>query len=180
MGAMSTHDTSIRFGGQPDVRELVRLHQRCSPLTIARRYLSPMPRLSPRLAARLLCPPGGFSLVVDRAGVLVGITTVAPYAEADAWTGDDAGRSRADIGQLVEDRTQRRGIGTALLIAAAREAGRRGVDELVMSVQPDNPAVVPMVHAAGLRARVGTHDGLTQITIGLGALRPPGARQAPA
>ncbi len=41
-----------------------------------------------------------------------------------------------------------------------------------MTVLPDNPAVLPMVHAAGLQARVSTLDGLTQISIGLDGLRP--------
>ena len=171
---MPLHDSAIRFGGRHDVRELVRMHQRCSRLSISRRYLSPMPELSIGLAGRLLCPPAGFSLVIEHGGCLAGITTVAPYAERDSWTPDLDVRRRADIGQLVADSVQRQGIGTALLIAAAREAGRRGFDELVMSVHPDNPAVIALVHATGLRARVGTHAGLTEVRIGLGGLRRSG------
>ena len=58
---------------------------------------------------------------------------------------------RADVGLLVADEFQGQGIGTALLLAAAREAARRDFAELVLTVHPDNPAVLPMVHATGLR-----------------------------
>ncbi len=140
-----------------------------------------MPDLGGRLAGRLLCPPGGFSLVAERSGVLAGIATVAPYVDADSWAEPPRphGPLRGDIGQLVADHVQRQGIGTALLLASAREAGRRGFEELAMTVHPDNPAVLGMVHAAGLRARVGMRDGLTQIAVTLDGVRP-GNRRRPA
>ena len=112
-------------------------------------------------------PADGFSLVVERDGRLVAVTTVARFGDADV-------ASRADLGLLVTDEFQGQGIGTALLLAAAREAVRRDFAELVLTVHPDNPAVLPMVHATGLRARVGTRDGLTHIAITLdGVRRPP-------
>jgi GNAT superfamily N-acetyltransferase len=39
---------------------------------------------------------------------------------------DDDSAGAAEVGQLVADAYQRQGIGTALLVAAAREAYRRG------------------------------------------------------
>ena len=168
---MSSLHGGLRYGSVQDVRELIRMHERCSPLTITHRYLSPLPVLSSRLAARLLCPPHGFSLVAEREVAIIGVTTVAPHetaaeATVDELSGGCAG-ARATIGQLVVDGFQGQGLGTAMFLAAAREAGRRGYVELVMSVLPDNPAVLPMVHAVGMRARVGTTDGLTQVSIGL-------------
>ena len=176
---MSGATSAIRPGTLHDVRGLIRMHEQCSPLSVTRRYLSPLPVLGSRLAARLLCPPGGFSLVAERDRGIVAVTTVAPYDEdADGPPGppNSGGSSvltapvRADIGQLVVDSWQRRGLGTALLLAASREAAGRGFQELVLTVHPDNPAVLPMVHATGLRARIGTRDGLTQVTVGLGHL----------
>ncbi len=163
----------LRAGALEDVRELVRMHGRCSQLSLTRRYLAPMPVLSTSLAGRLLRPPGGFSFVAERGGVLAGIATVAPYVDADSWARASGPHTpaRADVGQLVADHLQRQGIGTSLLLAAAREAGRRGFEELVMAVQPDNSAVLRLVHAAGLRARVGMRDGLTQIAVTLNGAR---------
>jgi RimJ/RimL family protein N-acetyltransferase len=159
---------AVRTGTLNDVRALVRMHAECSPATIERRYLSPMPVLGPRLAARLLCPPHGFSLVSVREQDIVAITTVAPFDE-DPTT--------AEVGQLVADRWQRQGIGTALLLAATREAVRMSFRQLVLTVHPDNRAVLNMVNAAGLRARVTTRDGLTQVLISLPyASAPPVTR----
>jgi GNAT superfamily N-acetyltransferase len=145
----------IRPGGLGDVRGLVRMHEGCSDQTVLRRYLTPLPVLSPRLAARLLTPPGGFSLVAERRGEIAGIVTVAP-------DGDGV----AEAGALVADAWQRQGIGTELLIAAARQASQH-FDDLTLRVHPSNPAVLPTVNAAGLRARVRHHEGLVQIVVPL-------------
>ncbi len=162
---------ATRLGTINDVRALVRMHAECSPATIEQRYLSPMAVLGVGLAARLLCPEGGFSLLTERGEDLVGIATVAPF--------DDDPSSGAEVGQLVVDRCQRQGLGTALLNAATREATRRALAQLVLTVRPSNRAVLNMVNAAGLRARVSTHDGFTQVVISLVPPRGgPAARSA--
>jgi ribosomal protein S18 acetylase RimI-like enzyme len=154
----------IRSGTLNDVRALVRMHAECSPASVERRYMSPMPVLSSRFASRLLCPVGGFSKVAEQDHQMVGIATVAPDVD------DDTART-AEVGELVVDRFQRQGIGTTLLAAAARDASTRGFTALLLSVHPDNRAVIPMVNAAGLRARVNTRDGLTRVAIPLAAAR---------
>jgi len=173
---------TIRFGNRGDVRDLIRLHDGCSEQSVTRRYLAPMPILRASLATRLLCPADGFSLVSQQDGQLAGIITLAAYDARGEGLQESSSEAqarparRADVGQLVADAYQRRGLGTTLLLRAAGEASRRGVDELVLTVLPDNPAVLGMVHAAGLRARVGTDDGLTRITLRL----VPAARFRPA
>lgn len=154
----------IRQGTLNDVRALVRMHAECSPASVERRYLSPMPVLSTSFAARLLCPTGGFSLVTERNHELAGIATVAPDVDHEA-------AGTAEVGELVVDRYQRQGIGTTLLTAAARDAARLGFTCLVLAVHPDNRAVLPMVNAAGLRARINTQDGLTRVAIPLAVAR---------
>jgi hypothetical protein len=72
---------------------------------VTRRYLSPLPVLGSRLATRLLLPPDGFSLVVERDAGLVAVTTVARYCDPSVV-------SRADLGLLVADEFQGQGIGT--------------------------------------------------------------------
>lgn len=155
----------IRFGALSDVRALIRMHAACSDETVLRRYLAPLPVLAPRLASRLLAPPGGFSMVAERAGELAGIISVAPDA-ADGEAPD-----AADVGALVVDAWQRQGIGTELLVAAVREASRT-FREIALTTHPANRAVLPTVHAAGLRARVRHHDGLVQIVVPLAGLAP--------
>ncbi len=139
------------------------MHAACSPETVLRRYFAPMPDLSPRLAARLLSPTGGFSLVAERGSELAGIVTVAPDA-------DGVG----DVGVLVADAWQRQGIGTSLLCAAVAEA--EGFTDLLLTAHPANRAVLPTVHAAGLRAHVSRVDGLVEIAV---PLRAADRRSAP-
>lgn len=50
--------------------------------------------------------------------------------------------------------TQRRGIGTRLLVDAARPASALGADEVLLTTRADNQAVLPMVRVAGLRGRI--------------------------
>jgi GNAT superfamily N-acetyltransferase len=118
-----------------------------------------MPVLQHRLAAQLLCPAEGFSHVAFRGDIMAGIATVASDPDED----DDT----AEIGLLVLDRFQREGIGSALLTTAASKAAGLGFRQLVMSVHPANKAVLPMVGAVDLRAKVGMHDGLVRVTLSL-------------
>jgi len=149
----------MRAGTLGDVRSLVHMHASCSPASVERRYLAPMPVLQHRMAADLLCPAGGFSRVTFRDDVMAGIATVAPDPHEDDGT--------AEIGQLVLDRFQRQGIGSALLTTAASHARQLGFRRLVMSVHPDNKAVLCMVRAVELRARIGMQESLIRVTISL-------------
>ena len=54
----------------------------------------------------------------------------------------------------VDPAWQRRGIGTRLLVDAARLAHTLGATEVVLTTRSDNQAVLPMVMAAGLRGRI--------------------------
>jgi ribosomal protein S18 acetylase RimI-like enzyme len=95
---------------------------------------------------------------------MAGIATVAPDPDED----DDT----AEIGHLVLDRFQRQGIGSALLTTAASDAAGLGFRRLAMSVHPDNKAVLCMVRAVNLRARIGMHAGLVRVTISLAGGSP--------
>ena len=92
--------------------------------------------------ARLL-PTGGRAGAADRTG-----------DDIDDDLGDDMEDGVRALSLQVDPAWQRRGIGTRLLVEAARLAGALGVTELVMTTEPDNQAVLPMVLAAGLRGRI--------------------------
>jgi ribosomal protein S18 acetylase RimI-like enzyme len=58
------------------------------------------------------------------------------------------------IALRVDPAWQRRGIGTRLLVDAARLAHMLGATEVLLTTRSDNQAVLPMVLAAGLRGRI--------------------------
>jgi GNAT superfamily N-acetyltransferase len=78
-------------------------------------------------------------------GTPVGVAAVRPE------TGEPGVRP---VSLRVDPAWQRRGIGTRLLVEAARVANVAGATEIVLTTQADNQAVLPMVLAAGLRGRI--------------------------
>jgi ribosomal protein S18 acetylase RimI-like enzyme len=74
----------------------------------------------------------------DAAGQLVGHGMTVDRARAD-------GARVSDIGVVVADRWQGRGVGTALLTALAGRAAWRGCAELVMDVLPENDRMLGMI-----------------------------------
>ena len=158
---------TLRAGTIADGRDLVELHDRCSAETLRQRYHSPVRNLSTRLAEAMLEPDDGFSVVVTAPdGALGGFGLVI--------LGEDV----AEAALLVEDRWQRQGLGTRLLAALAEEAAGAGVRDLTLLARRGNTSVLATVHRAGLRAHVGTVDGLSRIRVPLGTLtstpRTPG------
>jgi GNAT superfamily N-acetyltransferase len=147
---------TVRRGTLGDVHALVQLHGACAPATLEACFLSPAPVMSAEVATELLLPADGFSLVAEQSGALAGLISVAPTRSGSA-----------DVRLLVADAWQRRGIGSALLHSAVREAAQVGLDELHFKVHPTNTAVYPMISAAGLRARVSTRGGVTFVDIPL-------------
>jgi ribosomal protein S18 acetylase RimI-like enzyme len=86
------------------------------------------------------------SALID--GVPVGLAVVQPEEP-----GGEAAGVRA-VTLRVDPAWQRRGIGTRLLVDAARLATALGAAEIVLTTRSDNQAVLPMVMAAGLRGRI--------------------------
>jgi GNAT superfamily N-acetyltransferase len=95
--------------------------------------------------------------------VAIGRATLAPSdSEPELWA----------VGLDVDPAWQRRGIGSRLLIDAARLANARGAEAILLATGSDNPAVLPMVLSAGLRGRIRmTGDQLT-VRISVGDLKP--------
>ncbi|WP_248583086.1 GNAT family N-acetyltransferase [Nocardioides sp. InS609-2] len=96
-------------------------------------------------------------------GTVVGIGTL--LAEGD----EPAVRA---LRLRVDPAWRRRGIGTRLLVDAARLAGSLGVDEVVLTTDADNRAVLPMVLAAGLRGRIRMAADVLTVRVPVRDLKP--------
>ncbi len=72
----------------------------------------------------------------------------------------------------VDPAWRRRGIGSRLLVDAARLAGSLSIDELVLTTDADNQAVLPMVLAAGLRGRIRMAADVLTVRVPLRDLKP--------
>ncbi|WP_372735143.1 GNAT family N-acetyltransferase [Nocardioides sp.] len=89
-----------------------------------------------------------------------------------AFESIDQETGAVQIGLSVDPAWQRRGIGTRLLIDVARLAHQSGAQEIVLTTGSDNPAVLPMVLAAGLRGRIRLAGDTLTVRIGVTDLRP--------
>ncbi len=85
---------------------------------------------------RALCGAGGAAdilLVTDGQGAIIGHGMAADEGSA------------SDIGVVVADRWQQRGIGTLLLAALVDRAGGRGIRTLVLDVLPANERMLGII-----------------------------------
>ena len=96
-------------------------------------------------------------------GTPVGVAAVRPE------TGEPGVRP---VTLRVDPAWQRRGIGTRLLVEAARVAKAAGAQEIVLTTSADNQAVLPMVLAAGLRGRIRMATDVLTVRVPVRELRP--------
>ncbi len=101
------------------------------------------------------------SAVIDQ--TTVGLAVLRPAEE------DETVRS---VSLRVDPAFQRRGIGTRLLVDAARLAHTLGASEILLTTRADNQAVLPMVLAAGLRGRIRLAADVLSVRIGVRELKP--------
>ncbi len=97
-------------------------------------------------------------------GLAVGLATVQEPAPDDP-------RARPVV-LRVDPGWQRRGIGTRLLVEAARTAHALGAAEIVLTTRSDNQAVLPMVLAAGMRGRIRLAADVLTVRVPVRDLRP--------
>jgi ribosomal protein S18 acetylase RimI-like enzyme len=94
---------------------------------------------------------------------VVGAATIRPAGV------DEPDTRRADL--QVDPAWRRRGVGTKLLAEVARVAHADGAAEIVLTARADNQAVLPMVLAAGLRARIRMAGDVLTVRITVRQLR---------
>jgi ribosomal protein S18 acetylase RimI-like enzyme len=101
------------------------------------------------------------SALID--GSAVGLAVLRPEAEEPGVR---------PVTLRVDPAWQRRGIGTRLLVDAARLANTVGAAEIVLTTRSDNQAVLPMVLAAGLRGRIRMAADVLTVRVPVRDLKP--------
>ena len=96
-------------------------------------------------------------------GTMVGVARLAGHGVEDGVL---------TITVDVDPAWRRRGIGTRLLVETARLAAGQGVDEIILSTEADNQAVLPIVLAAGLRGRIRMASDQLTVRIPVRDLKP--------
>jgi ribosomal protein S18 acetylase RimI-like enzyme len=144
----------LRPATKDDLAAVQELHESCSVATLRRRYLSGAVPGETRLR-RLLEPAGGVTLVATAADGAV-------VAMAHLITEGDLG----EVALLIEDRWQRRGLGTALLRRLYAHAERAGFAAVIAHTGADNVAMLRTLRRLGAGAieRDGTLVSVTMPT----------------
>jgi L-amino acid N-acyltransferase YncA len=158
-------EVSLNDGGMAALRPL-RRHETApvlavfgsmSELSRARRYLTGMPDLPPRLL-RYLADVGRRDHVAWLATVGGQPAGIARYVAVDGCL--------AEVAFEVVDEHHRRGLGSALLDTITTVASANGFASVAASVHPANRASLRLLQRIGLRLRMS--DGLLE---GVGPLR---------
>src|SRR5262249_23544556 len=127
-------EATLRLGGVEDLDAVLELHARCSDTSRYRRYLAAGAGPRPVQLRRRRAPQRGYSLGVEVDGA------AEPQLVAVANVVLDG--TEAELGLLVEDAWQGRGLGTALLRRAARLAIADGVEALHAHTHADNAPMI--------------------------------------
>jgi GNAT superfamily N-acetyltransferase len=152
-------EPTVREATEFDAQVLLRMVDRCSRNSLFHRFHGYSDR---SLYGRVLVEHlgDGGSLIACRYGDCIGLATVA------------LGGPTVDLGLLVEDAWQRRGVGTGLLAAAATLARANGAVALHADVLGDDAFIVGLLRRVGpLEARI--NSGTYSIDVDL--TRPPAA-----
>ncbi|SHN47963.1 GNAT family N-acetyltransferase [Cryptosporangium aurantiacum] len=149
-----------RRAGVGDLDAIADMHTRCSDETRFRRYHSGVSRLTARQLARLVNPRLGVALVGEAPdGRIVALGNLM-------WCGSDD-TTPAELGLLVEDAWQSRGLGTAVtrrLLAAALDAE---CDQVHALVRPDNVPMLRLLAGLGLPTHRRYEDRTLTVTVDL-------------
>jgi hypothetical protein len=149
---------TTRLGTTEDVDLVVAMHRRCSTESLHRRFHSAQPSVSPSLAAKLLQPSGGWSLVALHYGEVVGLAVAAPMSSDEL-----------EIAMLVEDSYQGVGIGGCFADELAAQGFVAGYRTLHCLTQADNHAVIRAMRSGGLPVHAEMRHGVTELVVDLRA-----------
>jgi acyl-CoA synthetase (NDP forming)/RimJ/RimL family protein N-acetyltransferase len=138
-----------------DAGLLVTFYARVSPESKYRRFFAPYPELTDRDVVR-------FTTVdySDRVGFI--ITLGADMVGVGGYERVDA--EEAEVGFLVEDHQQGRGVAQLLLEHLAQAGRERGIQRFVADVLPDNFRMIRTFQDAGYTLDKGLDDGVLRLS----------------
>jgi GNAT superfamily N-acetyltransferase len=148
-----------------DKQRLAQFHGRLSPESVYLRYFEYKPVLAPRDLAYLT------ELDFDRRVALVATLSPDPSAPLagvvryDVVPGSGGQPLRAELGIVVEDRHQNRGIGTVLLKHLLRLAHDRGIAQITAEVLPQNTRMLELAAGSGVPVRGVLEDGVIHLSV---------------
>lgn len=123
---------AIRDIGPPDLEALRRLHGRCSAASLQRRYFSPLASPPERVLRALteIDGRGRVGIVATSGDEIIGVAHAMPAADGEV-----------ELAFLVEDRHQRRGIGSLLFDELRRCLVDHGIEEAYALMLAENTAM---------------------------------------
>jgi GNAT superfamily N-acetyltransferase len=162
-GPGSTGTVEIRAASAADCEAIRSFVTGLSPRARFFRFFSPVASLSSGVL-RTMCGAGlgTDALVATENGVIIGHAMAAEVAGPD-------GRRVADIGLVVTDRWQNRGVGSQMLSQVIALAAARGVGGLVMEVLPENRRMLAMITRRWTDARQEFGGGSVTVRVSLQA-----------
>lgn len=148
-----------------DKDRLTAFHGRLSPESVYLRYFEYKPVLSQRDLRYLteLDFHDRVALVATLGGEPDG--PLAGVARYDVLPQPPGHPLRAELGILVEDAHQGRGVGTVLLKHLLALAHDRGVAEITAEVLPQNTKMLELVAGSGVPVRQGIRDGVIHLRV---------------
>lgn len=163
----------IRAVRPDDAPRLQALFRRLSPESIFFRFLGQARELSDRQAQRLatvdyerqmawVATPGEAREGEDPEEEIIGVARYARLPEAAGSAG-----AVAEAAVVVEDRWQRRGLGTLLLQGLADYARTHGIDAFQATVHQANTQILRFVRRSGLPTQNKIDGGLWEIRVSL-------------
>lgn len=159
---------TVRRADTRDTQAALRMHERCSPRTLAQRYHGPVADAD-RYLGHLLSPRFGRSLAVETASQkLVALGHLL-------WDGDET-----EVALLVEDAWQHRGIGGELLRRLARSAHDAGARSIYAVTQASNSTMVAAMRSLSMPLDYQVEEGTLVITAQLTSAGAPAPSGFPA
>jgi GNAT superfamily N-acetyltransferase len=136
----SGDEIEVRPAGAADAGGIAAMHGRCSRAVLRCRFLGGRP------VARIAAPPAATLVALAGSGLIVAAGTVG-------FDGPEA-----ELGLLVEDAAQRRGVGTTLARRLVEIAADAGAAVVHIHAYRDNKALARTVERLGL-PMIRTYDG---------------------
>jgi GNAT superfamily N-acetyltransferase len=146
-------ELTVRPADAQDLGAVRLLHERCSVRSRYRRYLSGISVPSDVALGRLLAPANGYALVAEHTEGVVALANLS-------WDG-----AEAELGLLVVDGWQRRGLGTALARRALKLARLSGREVVHVHTHADNIPLIRTMYRLGMPLRLETDGPIVTLSV---------------